>query len=145
LLSRIPLKQEQKITLDKAVDYVFFKLLPEYPEAEGFQFGYASPEEASSSIYAAVYPDVDKYYNRDVFSFDRYSLKEIPQKGPYVGKYADAGFGDKLRRMNYDIHVGAIWGLPGKVIVFFAALIGATLPVTGFLLWWRRTQKKKKH
>jgi uncharacterized iron-regulated membrane protein len=138
------LKLRTKITPDKAVDYVFFKLFPEYPEAEGFQFGYASPEEASSSIYAAVYPDVDKYYKRDVFSFDRYSLKEIPQKGPYVGKYADAGFGDKLRRMNYDIHVGAIWGLPGKVIVFFAALIGASLPVTGFLLWWRRTQKKKK-
>ena len=138
------LKADTKVTPDIAVDYAFNKLLREYPEAEGFQFGYAKQDDSASSVYAAVYRCVGKYYNRDVFSFDRYTLREIPQKGPYVGKYADADFGDKLRRMNYDIHVGAILGLPGKVIAFFASLIGATLPITGFLLWWKRIRRKKK-
>jgi uncharacterized iron-regulated membrane protein len=44
--------------------------------------------------------------------------------------------------MNYDIHVGAILGLSGKVLAFFASLIAASLPVTGFLLW--RGRKKKQ-
>ncbi|MCK7554360.1 PepSY domain-containing protein [Chitinophaga sedimenti] len=44
--------------------------------------------------------------------------------------------------MNYDIHVGAIGGLTGKFIAFFASFICASLPVTGFLVWWGRRKKK---
>lgn len=43
--------------------------------------------------------------------------------------------GEKLRSMNYDLHVGSILGLPGKIIAFFASLICSILPVTGFLIW----------
>lgn len=46
--------------------------------------------------------------------------------------------------MNYDLHVGSILGLPGKILAFFGALIGASLPVTGFLVWWGKRKKKKK-
>ena len=40
--------------------------------------------------------------------------------------------------MNYDIHVGAIGGLTGKIIAFIVSLICASLPVTGFLVWWMK-------
>jgi uncharacterized iron-regulated membrane protein len=33
-------------------------------------------------------------------------------------------------------------GLPGKILMFFASLIVASLPVTGFYIWWGRRQKK---
>ncbi len=39
------------------------------------------------------------------------------------GRYADAKAPDKLMRMNYDIHVGAIIGLPAKILMFFISLI----------------------
>jgi uncharacterized iron-regulated membrane protein len=45
--------------------------------------------------------------------------------------------------MNYDIHVGAVLGLPGKIIAFCASLIAASLPITGFYIWWGRRKKKK--
>ncbi len=45
--------------------------------------------------------------------------------------------------MNYDIHVGAVLGLPGKIMAFFASLIAASLPVTGFYVWCGRKKKKK--
>jgi uncharacterized iron-regulated membrane protein len=45
--------------------------------------------------------------------------------------------------MNYDIHVGSILGFPGKVLAFLASLIGASLPITGFLVWYGRKFKKK--
>jgi uncharacterized iron-regulated membrane protein len=51
----------------------------------------------------------------------------------------------QLLRMNYDIHTGAVIGLPGKILAFFASLIAASLPVTGFYIrWGRRKQSKEK-
>jgi uncharacterized iron-regulated membrane protein len=47
--------------------------------------------------------------------------------------------------MYYDIHTGAILGLPGKLLAFLAALIAASLPVTGFLMWRSRGKKNSKH
>ena len=34
------------------------------------------------------------------------------------------------------------WGITGKIIAFFASLIAASLPVTGFLIWRGRHKKK---
>lgn len=45
--------------------------------------------------------------------------------------------------MNYDIHVGAIAGLSGRVAMFFAALVVACLPVTGCIIWWGKRKKKQ--
>jgi len=46
--------------------------------------------------------------------------------------------------MNYDIHIGAVLGLPGKIMAFVASLIAASLPITGFIIWWGRKKKSKK-
>ena len=40
------------------------------------------------------------------------------------------------------MHVGAVLGIAGKLLAFFASLIAASLPVTGFLIWWGRQRKK---
>jgi len=44
---------------------------------------------------------------------------------------------------NYDIHVGSIFGLPTKIIAFIVSLLCASLPVTGFMIWYGRNKKKK--
>ncbi|MGN6343213.1 MAG: PepSY domain-containing protein [Ginsengibacter sp.] len=46
--------------------------------------------------------------------------------------------------MNYDVHVGTVLGLAGKVLAFFASLIAASLPVTGFYIWCGKKHKKVK-
>lgn len=71
-------------------------------------------------------------------------MKKIAINGPYTGKYSEANLGQLLRRMNYDIHTGAILGLPGKILAFLASLVCATLPVTGFVIWWGRRKKGNK-
>ncbi|MGA0559863.1 PepSY-associated TM helix domain-containing protein [Larkinella sp. VNQ87] len=101
------------------------------------------PELPSESIGVSINYRPGTYYKTDYFYFDQYTLKELPNDGPYAGAYAKAGFGDKLRRMNYDIHVGAILSLPGKILAFCASLICASLPVTGFIIWWGRRKKKQ--
>lgn len=83
------------------------------------------------------------YYNSDYYHYDQYTGHELPATGSYAGKFEDAPLADKIVRMNYDMHVGAILGLPGKILAFFASLIAASLPVTGFYIWLGRKKKKK--
>lgn len=125
-----------------AVDQVWMRLKKETPEAAGIMI--SIPEKPADAIGAFVYKKMNTFYNMDRYSYDQQSLKEIKTKSPFAGKYIEANLPDKIRRMNYDIHVGAVLGLPGKIIAFFASLISASLPVTGFLIWWGKKKKSKK-
>ncbi|MHA4843925.1 PepSY-associated TM helix domain-containing protein [Flavitalea antarctica] len=82
------------------------------------------------------------YYMNDYYHYDQYTGDELPAVGSYAGKFSEAAVADKIVRMNYDLHVGAILGLPGKLLAFFASLIAASLPVTGFLIWRGRNKKR---
>ena len=93
------------------------------------------PADSSAAILWRANPDRKQLYRSDFRYFNRYDGKEI--SGDHVwGRYTSARTGsDHIRRMNYDIHTGAIAGLPGRIIAFLASLLIASLPVTGFLLW----------
>jgi len=125
----------------QAVDKAWLTLQKEYPGNEGINL--SIPQLKSESIYSYVNFRDGTYYKVDYNYFDQHTLKRIKAVGPYSGKYKEASFANKLRRMNYDIHTGAILGLPGKILAFFASLICASLPITGFVIWWGRNKKKK--
>ncbi|MFD2288457.1 PepSY-associated TM helix domain-containing protein [Pedobacter petrophilus] len=57
--------------------------------------------------------------------------------------HQDKSLGMKWRNSNLDIHDGGIFGWPTKILAFLAALIIATLPTTGFLIWLGKNNKKK--
>ncbi|GAB3962553.1 PepSY-associated TM helix domain-containing protein [Spirosoma harenae] len=124
------------------IDVVWQKLSVNKPQTAGIYI--SCPEKASESFFAYINYIPGTYHKLDYYTFDQNTLKEIPGDGPYAGTYAKANFGDKLRRMNYDIHTGAILSLPGKILAFFASLVCASLPVTGFIIWWGRRKKKSK-
>ncbi|MDQ1087356.1 PepSY domain-containing protein [Siphonobacter sp. SORGH_AS_1065] len=102
------------------------------------------PQTPKDAISVTVYLKPGTYYKTDVYTYDQFTLKPLKATGPFSGKYEDADGGDKLRRMNYDLHVGAVMGLPTKILAFLASLISASLPVTGFLIWWGRRKKGGK-
>lgn len=135
---------DNSMTVNSAVDRIFEKLVNENPEAEYINISVPDSTDNLSAVDATVYINKDTYYNSDRYSFDRYSLKEIKIDGPYNGKYAEADFGDKFRRMNYEIHIGAIFGTPGRILVFLSALFGASLPVSGLYIYIKMRSKKKK-
>lgn len=124
------------------VDKVMLNISKQNPEAAGIMV--SMPGKPADAIGAFVYKQKNTYYNMDCYSFDQQSLKEISIKTPFSGKYIEANIPDKIRRMNYDIHVGAVLGLTGKFIAFFASLISASLPITGFLIWWGKQKFGKK-
>lgn len=82
------------------------------------------------------------FYNTDASNFDQFTAQQLEARGTYSGRFSEATLADKIKRMNYDIHVGAVLGLPGKILMFFASFIAASLPVTGFYIWWGRRKKK---
>ena len=49
----------------------------------------------------------------------------------------------RLRGWFYAFHTGTWGGIWTKILYFLAALIGATLPLTGYYLWWKRYSNKK--
>ena len=124
-----------------AIDMVWQKMNALYPNAEAIEVH--PPETKASPIAANANPDGDTYWQIDYRYFDQYSFKELSVDHVY-GRFNDLATGDKIIRMNYDIHTGAIIGLPGKILMFCASLIVASLPVTGFYIWWGRRRKNKK-
>ncbi|MCC9168940.1 PepSY-associated TM helix domain-containing protein [Pontibacter harenae] len=101
------------------------------------------PNGKSGTIETAINPDPDTYWKTDYQYYDQYTLKEIPVTHVY-GRFGDTSVADKIMRMNYDIHVGAIGGIAGKIIAFLASLLAGSMPVTGFMIWWGRKKKNKK-
>lgn len=52
---------------------------------------------------------------------------------------------DLVARSNFDLHTGRIraLGMGSKLVYFLASLVAASLPVTGFMIWWGRKKKKR--
>ena len=125
----------------KPWDNLIVKLMKESPEAEAYELHY--PTTADESVYVEVSNSKGLFYDSDFRFFDQNTLEEIETESVY-GKYKNAQIPDKIVRMTYDIHIGSIGGLPGKIIAFLVSLLTASLPVTGILLWYGRKYKKKE-
>ncbi|SKB80048.1 PepSY-associated TM helix domain-containing protein [Dyadobacter psychrophilus] len=134
-------------TPEQAIDKAWQATIAKHPESSGFYYSFPDTAKASSAIFVTVYPSTGQFYNALSYTFDQHTAKPLPANAIYGTPFEKAAVGAKLRRMNYDIHVGSILGFPGKVLAFLASLIGASLPVTGFIVWWNRKgfgKSKKK-
>lgn len=129
-------------TTEKPVlDRLWLKLKSECPATGAIELH--TPDDSTSSIAVNINPDLSTYWKTDYRYFDQYTLEEFSVKHMW-GRFHDTSASDKLMRMNYDIHVGSVLGLTGKILAFCASLIIASLPITGFLIWWGRRNKKTK-
>lgn len=137
----IPLRSGPLQAGENPVDVLWERMKTSYPASGSIEMHF--PESEQSPVHVAVNPDASTYWQIDYFYFDQYTLKELTVDHIY-GRMEQADKADKLMRMNYDIHTGAILGLPGKIIAFLASLIVASLPLTGFYIWWGRRKKEKK-
>ena len=76
---------------------------------------------------------------------DRYEFD--PATGQITGckPYSDQDKAGKVRSGVYTVHVGSWGGMVTRIITFLAALLGATLPLTGYYLWIRRLIMKRRN
>jgi len=113
-------------------DLILGQALKASPETSYFLYNF--PAAKSGTVNVSAYQSEINLYDRVQYRFDRYS-GALLQKGT---EFSQLSAGAKIIAMNYDLHTGSALGLTGKLLAFFAGLIAAGLPVTGFLIWWKR-------
>lgn len=74
---------------------------------------------------------------------DRYEFSRRSGELSLSTKYADSKEADKLRGWIYSIHTGALGGIFTRILWLLGALLGATLPLTGYYIWIKHLLKKK--
>ena len=83
-----------------------------------------------------------KYGN--IRAADKYMFDEDSGAIISVELYKDSARKGKLSGWFYSLHTGSWGGLLTRVLYFLAALLGATLPLTGYYLWVKRLYGKRK-
>lgn len=105
------------------------------PEDKMFFVWYLGEKE---TIITGSYPEPFGFHHQSNLQFH-------PKTGALLNKslYENKSAGMQLQEMNYGLHTGQFFGLTGKIIAFIASLLAAALPVTGFVIFWGRRNKKK--
>lgn len=75
---------------------------------------------------------------------DRYDFDPATGEIKGVTPYADSETSQKLRGWIYSVHVGNWGGIVTRIIAFLSALLGASLPLTGYYLWIKRLMRRHK-
>lgn len=135
--TKAPLEMRTPETLDKISDQV--KKL--YPNASVFSLDLGHPH-----LDDHEHPNYEVYVKHLSYSYHKNSSLIFDENSGellHVHDPKDKNFGEKAIAANYDIHVGSILGLPTKMLAFIVSLAIASMPVTGFLIWWGRHKKKK--
>lgn len=110
-----------------------------HPDANTYSMYWSYPARSipTSVIRVVAYMESES----QVSNYDRYTTKLI---GIEEHEEQEEGLAHQVEELYLPIHEGSIWGLPTKILAFIASLISASLPVTGFYIWWGRRAKNKK-
>ena len=74
---------------------------------------------------------------------DKYSFDTKSGEITKVSLYKEQPNSSKIRGWIYSVHVGSWGGILTRILTFLAALLGATLPLTGYYLWIKKMFNKK--
>jgi uncharacterized iron-regulated membrane protein len=118
------------------VDSILKHAMSGQPSAAYYFYNLPVTPEGTANV-SAYFSKVN-FYDRVMSRYDRYSGALL---------YKDKHFSslkpvDQVKTINYDLHMGSVLGLPGKILGFLASLIAATLPLTGLVIWLGKGRKK---
>jgi uncharacterized iron-regulated membrane protein len=95
---------------------------------------YNFPVVKNGTVNISAYQSEDNLYEKMQYKYDRYSGSLLQAGKPFD----QLSVPEQVKALNYDLHIGTVFGLTGKILAFLASLISAALPVTGFLIWRRK-------
>ncbi len=98
------------------------------------------PKDSTAALTVTVLPASASIESATTaYHFDQYSGRLIKRV-----RYEDRSRGQQVRSAFKPVHTGAVWGWPSKIIAALACAVGTTMPLTGTILWWNRTRKKRR-
>lgn len=75
---------------------------------------------------------------------DRYTFNTFTGEITDAQLYKELDKSGKIRGWIYSVHVGNWGGILSRILTFLAALIGGTLPLTGYYLWIKKKQARRR-
>lgn len=120
-----------------ALDVITASIAIAYPNA--YQIDVALAQNNKEAYAVRVWPEKGKNSYADNLFFHPVSGQLITRQ-----TFAQKTVGEQLNDMTGDLHYGWLFGLPSKLVVFFACLIAASLPFTGFYIWWGRYGRSRR-
>ncbi len=136
VVREVPLSQAQQVPSAVPMDQAFVHVLTVHPDADMISMRFRDKDTAPFDFQ--VRKVKSRTYHFEWAYYDRSS-------GDFLSSYstADLNSGEKIRAMNFDLHVGSFMGTWGKILMFIASLVCASLPVTGFFIWYNRKWGKR--
>lgn len=131
-------KPIQNTNPQQPFDVILNSVITNYPEFEYLLI--RKHPKPSIPYIVRVYKKGEQNYKRTELYFDRKTAELLN-----TFKFSDKNSGEKIQALNYDLHVGSIGGLPTQIFVFIISFLIASLPVTGFIIWYGRKNKKNKY
>ena len=135
--TKLPTSDSTFSSHKSGIDQALLTARKRNPEARSYLLIF--PTKSNGTINISSYMKTWNRYNRSQENYDQFSGKLLRS-----ASFSELNSGDQLYQLNFDLHTGAVLGLPGKILTFFAGLIAAGLPVTGFIIWRGRAKKKVK-
>jgi len=108
------------------------------PDADFYSF--TAPKDSAAAFMVNLLPAG----SLNEAATTAYYLDQFNGKVLQSQTFAQRNLGQKIRASIKPLHTGAIFGTPSKIFALILALLGATFPVTGTIMWLNRTRKKKK-
>jgi len=137
-MSEVPEKLTD-FTPGPLVDSLTTVFLQRFPENK-IRISY--PNKDTDAIHMAVISPQEKVYSTDHYHFDQFSGTLLQGNFRYDLHNKASSF-TILNGLVYDIHLGNLGHFWGRLLVSLTALVLASLPITGFIIWWSRRRNGK--
>lgn len=125
--------EQKTATLAEIVD----KVQKEFPAKASLAIEFPNSENPRFMVKRRHNENSLRFIVEDELSFDRSG--ELQTKEIFLDKPLNKQFSALAK----PLHTGEIMGLSSIIVYFIVTLIGALLPLSGFLIWWNRARKLK--
>ncbi|MBZ4189441.1 PepSY-associated TM helix domain-containing protein [Niabella beijingensis] len=132
----VPRQDSTKVSLDM-VPFAYKVLETDHPDKESVSIWNYDQKKLGAFIFTSGNVGLKSISDADIAVYDRYSGQKIDIPAGSLRHR-------KTENIVWQLHMGQWWGQLGKLSTFLAGIIATSLPITGFLIWWGRRNKKKK-
>jgi uncharacterized iron-regulated membrane protein len=103
-------------------------------------YAVSAPKDSTAAFTVSLLPQGALHDNATTtYYLDQFKGKMIQSQ-----TFAQRSLAQQVKASVKPVHTGAIFGTASKVFALIIALLGATFPATGTIMWINRTRKKKK-
>lgn len=135
-----PHKQERKMEMKKgeenAPPFALWQGIADGLAAQNPNYEYLRIQNGSAVVHQKNAPTSR--------ATDKYEFDAKTGGITKVTLYKDQEKSSRIWGWVYDLHVGNYWGMFSKIFTFIFAIIGGSLPLTGYYIWFVKINGKKK-